>query len=235
MRTSRGFTLIELMIVVAVAGILATVAGSYMAAARRNATVTAAASGIQMRVEQLQYVALSQQTPQLLVVSDVLGNDTNNCGTLFSGGCARVFHLRGPSASWKLVDFDVDRPATQVDAVEDEDRLGTRIKFHLGARGATLPKPFDAYGSTLKVFDDDLVGTCKGTTSGGNRKCVAFRFLPDGEVTIEFPDPTSATTAAKNGHAFALGSELTGEYRGAQQAGLLVAVPSGITRTFPVP
>lgn len=230
MRTRRGFTLVELMIVVAVAAILATVAGSYMIAARRNAGVQAASSGLQMRIEQLQYVALSQQTAQVLVIADVPDNDTRNCGSLLSSGCARVFHLRGPGAGWKLNEFDVEHPAANVDAVVDEDRLGQRVRFHLGGKDATLPKPYDAYGERLKVFDDDLLGTCRGS-----RRCLGFRFLPDGVVSIEFPDPDLASTRAKAGHALALGSELTGEYRGAQQAGLLVVVPSGITRTFPVP
>jgi prepilin-type N-terminal cleavage/methylation domain-containing protein len=238
MRKGRGFTLIELAIVLAVVAILAAVTGSYMIASRRNAGVGGAATGVQMRIEQLQYLALSQQTTQLLVVADVPNNDATACGTIRSAACARVFHLRNPGSAWKLNDFDTDHPEINVDAVVDDERLGEGVRFHLPGTGATPPKPFDAYGTKLQVFDPDLLGNCKN-----GRKCVGYRFLSDGEVSLEYPDPSSASSALKAGSAFALGSELsrssdggvTSGYGGAQQFGVLVAVPSGITRTFPVP
>ena len=230
MRRNRGFTLIEMMIVVAVISILATLAFSWMRAARRNAGVAAISYELEMRVDQLPFVALSEQTDQLLVIADVPNNDAAECGSILSAGCARVFHLRGPAAAWRLQDFDVGAPGANVAAIVDEERLGQGVRFHLAAAGAALPSPFNAFSATFEVFDDDLVADC-----AGNRKCVAYRFRANGRVAAEPPDPAAPPTALKSGHAIALGSELTGEYRGARQVGVLVALPSGIARTFAVP
>ena len=46
---------------------------------------------------------------------------------------------------------------------------------------------------------------------------------------------SSDLSTANTGHAFALGSELTGNYGGARQIGILVSSPAGIVRTFAVP
>ena len=97
MTRSRGFTLIELMLVVALVGILAVIAIPTIRAGRRNATVAAVATGLQFRLEQLQFTALSEQQEHVLVVVDVPGNDAGQCGSIFSSGCGRVFDLRAPT------------------------------------------------------------------------------------------------------------------------------------------
>ena len=86
----------------------------------------------------------------MLVVADVPDNDASLCGTILSSGCARVFDLRSPTASWKLSDFDVDSPGTEVGAVVDEDRLGAGVKFYLPATAATLPVPFNALDASSR-------------------------------------------------------------------------------------
>ena len=202
-------------------------------AGKRNADVAAAASALQMRIEQLQFVSLAEQREHVLVIADVPNNDAAQCGRVFSSGCARVFQLRAPAPSWKLSGFDVASPGVGLDpdvgTVVDDDQLGSAIRFHLLAASATLPRPFDDFAATFKTFDPELTANC-----AGSRKCVAFRFRTNGQVSAEPPDP-AAPPAARSGHALALGSDLTGSTGGARQVGILVAVPSGIVRTFAVP
>ncbi|HEX9402279.1 MAG TPA: prepilin-type N-terminal cleavage/methylation domain-containing protein [Anaeromyxobacter sp.] len=226
----RGFTLIELAIVIAMVGILATLAYASMRAGQRNATANNVAFELQMRIEQLQFAALSEQTEHVLIVADAPGNDFSGCGAILTAGCARAFDVQGPTTTWRLSSFDVDAPGNEVARVVDELRLDRGVKLYLGATTATLPAPFNAFAATFKTFDPDLTAICPG-----NRRCVAYRFRTNGQVQVEPPDPASPPATAKSGHAFALGTDLTGQTRGAQQIGVLVAVPSGIVRTFDVP
>ncbi len=230
MRRHRGFTLIELAMVIAIFGMLAVLAFSWMRSSRRNAGVAATTSGLQMRIEQLQYVALSEQLDSVLVIADVPNNDASQCGTILSGNCAHVYQLRNPGAAWKLQDFDVSSPGANVDAVVDDDALGQGMRFYLAGAGASLPAPFDAYASSFKVFDPNLTASCRGS-----RKCIGYRFRADGTVNPEPPDPSSASSTANTGHAFALGSDLSGLTGGARQIGVLVSNPAGVVRTFAVP
>ncbi len=64
---------------------------------------------------------------------------------------------------------------------------------------------------------------------------MAYRFRPNGQVRAEPPDPAAPPAVTKHGHALALGSDISANSTAADQRGVLVAVPSGIVRTFQVP
>jgi prepilin-type N-terminal cleavage/methylation domain-containing protein len=229
MRRQRGFTLIELMMAVAIFAVLAAIGITWSRASRRNAGVAATTAALQMRIEQLQYQALADQVDHVLVLLDVPNNDATQCGSILSSACARLYQVRNPNPSWKLQDFDVNAPGANVDAIVDDDRLGEGINFYLAGAAATLPVPFTTYSATFKVFDTDLVASCPGS-----RQCIAFRFKADGTVIPEPKDPSSPP-GTKTGHAFAIGSELTGTTGGARQLGVLVSSPAGVVRPFTVP
>jgi hypothetical protein len=211
-------------------GILAALVIPFLRAGVRNAAVGGAASEVQMRLEQLQFTALAEQRDHVLVIVDVPNNDPSSCGRFLTSACVRLFDLRAPAETWTLAGFDPDSPSDDVDSVVDEVRFGRGIKFYLRATAATLPIPFDGLSATFKTFDPALTATCTGA-----RRCVGYRFLPNGQVAVELPDPTTPPPVRKSGHAIALGTDLSQVTRGAEQHGVLVAVPSGIVRSFAVP
>jgi prepilin-type N-terminal cleavage/methylation domain-containing protein len=237
----HGFTMIEIAVVLAIVAILAAAAYPIFRAASRNASVAATATELQMRLEGLPYKAMSDQRDYLFVLADTPNNDAAQCGSLADAGCVRVFVLRNPAATWRLSSFDVSSPGNDLDAqtgaVVDELRLGKGIHFYRPKTPTNfLPPPFDQIAtplpdgtSSLKTFDSELTPTCAGA-----RRCLAFRFRPGGAVELEPPDRSAPPTdlAAKNGHAFALGSDMDDQTRGADQRAVLVAVPSGLVRAY---
>jgi prepilin-type N-terminal cleavage/methylation domain-containing protein len=229
MRRQRGFTLIELAIVLLIVAALASLALTWNRAARRNAGVGSVTAVLQMRIEQLQYQALAEQLDHVLVILDVPNNDATQCRSILSSGCARVYQLRNPGAAWKLKDFDLSAPGANVDSIVDDDRLDEGLNFYLAGAGAALPVPFNTYAANFKVMDPDLLASCPGS-----RQCLAFRFRADGTVLPEPPDPSSPPPA-KSGHAFAIGSDLTSLTSGARKLAVLVSSPAGIVRAFAVP
>lgn len=234
----HGFTMIEIAVVLAIVAILAAAAYPIFRAATRNASVVATATELQMRLEGLPYKAMSDQRDYLFVVADTPNNDSAQCGSLANAGCVRVFVLRNPASTWTLASFNVSSPANGAEVV-DELRLGKGIHFYLPtATTNPLPPPFDQVAPPLpdgtpsiKTFDAELTPTCAGA-----RRCLAFRFRPGGAVELEPPDRSAPPPdlAAKNGHAFALGSDMDDQTRGADQRAVLVAVPSGLVRAYGV-
>lgn len=220
MRRVRGFTLIELAIVLAVVGILATAATFSFRAGSRNANLSRATYELAMRFAGMRPAAIAAGRDRLLVFVDAPGGDSSACYTSASSGCTRYFVLTNPGPTWALSTFDPAAPAGSGTATAELVRSealprGVRLDFRAGR--PALPAPFDGV-----AFDDaDLLGTC------GGRSCFAVRFTARGEVVPEY---AGTTRPAKAGHAFVLGTKLGDE--GLERRALLVSFPAGITKTY---
>ncbi len=217
MRAHRGFTIIEMMVVVAIVGILAGLAIVGFRAARRNASVQGTAFELALRLDGLRTRALRDGSDLVAVIVDA-GN-VQQCAHGASSECG-MFRLLRPAPGFALNAFNPAGPFLNASEV-DRDTLPFGIRFHRAADGRAAPRPFDA----TRIFDPELVGNC------GGRACVGMRFSGNGTVSAEYADGVPGNP--KLGVAFALGSELTAETRGTDQRGIVVTFPAGIAKAFP--
>lgn len=218
-RRAHGFTLIELMITVALIGIVAAIAIPTMRAAARNASVNSTSFDLLLRLQGLKTKALADQRTFIAVVVDAPGNDGTGCIVGFAGRCARVFILQDPTTAWKLDDFDAASPGANA-SVLDAYELGRGIRFAIEKKDASAPPPF---GDTIKILDAATVGDCDG------RRCMAVRYLANGEVHVEAGD---GLKPALKGIGLALGTEMADLTRAAESRAILVACPSGIVKSY---
>jgi prepilin-type N-terminal cleavage/methylation domain-containing protein len=219
MRRSRGFTLIEIVIVLSVAAVLAVAGMVGYRAATRNAKLSGAANELAVRMAGLKFRAMSEGADVLLVFADAPGGDASGCGMGSSAACARYFVLQRPDPAWALADFDPDDPTAGAELVTEQ----------LFPRGAHLTFPdvapiMDAPFSGVMLHDDELTGTC-----AGDRRCFAIRYTARGDVRPEF---ASGTPYPKAGYAFVLGGDPATASGADERRGLLVSFPAGILRTF---
>jgi prepilin-type N-terminal cleavage/methylation domain-containing protein len=221
MRRARGFTLVEIAIVLVVVGILATAAAVSFRAGSRNANLSSATYELAMRIAGLRPAAIAEGRDRLLVFVDAPGGDASGCTGGDSSPCTRFFVLSNPSPGWSLATFNPATPVGSGTATADLVQSaalprGVNLDFRSGR--PTIPAPFDGI-----VYDDaDLVGTC------GGRSCFAVRFTARGEV---LPEYAGATRPTKAGHAFVLGTRLDAD-PGLERRALLVSFPAGITKTY---
>jgi len=215
----RGFTMIEIVIVLAIVAIVAAIAVASFEATRRNTSLDAIAQELGAQAQGLRARALGDQLDHVLVVVSPPGNDVTNCGILAAGDCVRSFVLRSPQAAWNVKDFDPDNPGVNAEYV-DSTPFPRGIRLDLLGVGAAAPVPFAA----VTTFAADVTALC-----AGGRTCVAVRFGADGQVRPEYWAAPGLTRA---GVAFGLTTDQLGQSRAAKRTGLLVSFPAGITRLY---
>jgi prepilin-type N-terminal cleavage/methylation domain-containing protein len=215
MPRSRGFTLIELVTVLAIVAILAAAAAVTVGSATRNANLSSATYDFVVRLGGLRATAMSEGQDYLIVFADAPSSDASACGVFNDAGCTRYFVLANPTTTWTLAAFDPESPATNA-AFVDEESFPRGVHLDVG-QTFTAPPPF----SGITLHDSDLRVSC-----GATQTCFAFRFTRLGSVEPEY---AGATKPAKVGYGFVLGTDLSGG--GGDRRGIAVAFPSGIVKT----
>jgi prepilin-type N-terminal cleavage/methylation domain-containing protein len=220
MRRNGGFTLLEVMITVAIIGIIAAGAYAYMRSASRNADLSAAASELSLLMSGLSSVALSEGRDQVLVFTDAAGNDASECRWTNLSACSRYFHLDDVDATWTLASFDAANPSHNADLV-NAWTMPRGVRLDLSSTAAP-PAPF----SNIAPLDSDYTATC-----AGNRRCFAIRFTSAGDAR---PEPASTPpTLDPPGYAAVLVGAM-GRSGGGDRRAVLVTSPSGIVKSFSV-
>jgi prepilin-type N-terminal cleavage/methylation domain-containing protein len=220
MRRDHGFTLIEMVIVVAMVGILAAIGVVTFRAASRNADLSSATYDLAIRLTGLRMRALSEGSDQLFVFVDAPGSDAQYCSPSNSTRCARYFVLSSPAPDWSITTFQASDPTTGGKAqYVDMQLLPKGAHLDIVTTPPSIPPPFDG----VSIHDPDLLTQC-----GGNW-CFALRFTSRGEVRPEY----ASGSTPKSGYAFVLGSDLTSDTasNGADRRLVVVAFPGGIVKT----
>ena len=170
MRTSRGLTLLELVIAIAIIAILAAGSYGYSQAGARNASVGAAVFDLSLRAQSIRSLAMASGQEHLLVVADAPANDASGCTTFSTATCAKYFLLRQPTTTWTgatLATFDVAAPGSCAGG-----RRCLAIRYTASGRVEAVGVPPAPGGPTAVSFAfqtnlvDGSVGDRKGIVIG---------------------------------------------------------------------
>lgn len=211
---TRGFTLIEIAVVLAIIAIVATIAVGYARSGMKNANVSSAAYDVALRASGLRATAMAENVDYLLVVLDAKDNDASGCRWTAQMNCMQAMVLKAPVATWSLSSFDPASLGTN-EKLDETSTFGPSVAFDLSSAPA-LPAPF----STAVLRDPDLFTTCPN-----NRKCFAIRYRSSGEVVPEY---AGSSQPRKLATAFVL--RTVGG--GTEHRMLVVSFPTGIVKSL---
>jgi prepilin-type N-terminal cleavage/methylation domain-containing protein len=218
MRANRGFTLLELMVVVAVAAILAGLVVWQGRSARQGADLAGGAYALAIRIGELKGRALADGREYVLVVAD--SPDPNGCQHQRTR-CGRIVVLRNPVDGFSIAGFDPEPPIAGAEWFDDggDEFLPRNSRFDFGAIASAWrpPAPFAA----VLAWDGAIRATC-----AGGQDCFGLRFRPDGEILPLFP----GAEAQRAGFAFVLGP-VDPPSAAAERRGIFVSFPTGIVKT----
>ncbi len=217
MRRSRGFTLIEMAVVIGIIAVLAAVAVGVMRAAQRNATLGSATFEFVQRLRGLRFTAMRDNQDYVFVFANSVSADASDC-RFGNDRCARWWILKAPP-SWGIAGFNPSSLTSGGAEYVDTGAMPRGVYLDAG-RAFTAPAPFT--GATLA--DTNLTTTC------ASRACFAIRFAGNGEVLPVRVVPTSTTSIV--GYAFAFSSTLANETRAAESRVVLVSFPAGLVKVF---